>query len=170
MIFGRRIWRRVGRALAGADAGFCDVPVGEGEPVLQNLGGMGNLTAIPAGAGVDGVMAFDTGPGNVVIDACVARLFGRAFDRGGAIGRRGRVIKSVVDGVLREGYFSALPPKSCGREEFGGAFVDRFISACRSAGGAMRMWWLRLRLDGGVGGGGVPEVCLGASGGECSAG
>jgi anhydro-N-acetylmuramic acid kinase len=53
--------------------------------VLQNLGGMGNLTAIPAGAGVDGLMAFDTGPGNVVIDACVARLFGRAFDRGGGM-------------------------------------------------------------------------------------
>ena len=104
--------------------------------VLQNLGGMGNLTAIPAGAGVNGVMAFDTGPGNVVIDACVARLFGRAFDRGGVIGRRGRVIEAVVDGVLREGYFSALPPKSCGREEFGSAFADRFISMCRSAGGS----------------------------------
>jgi anhydro-N-acetylmuramic acid kinase len=104
--------------------------------VLQNLGGMGNLTAIPAGAGVDGVMAFDTGPGNVVIDACVARLYGKAFDRGGVIARRGRVLKAVVDGVLREGYFSALPPKSCGREEFGSAFADRFISMCRSAGGS----------------------------------
>ena len=104
--------------------------------VLQNLGGMGNLTAIPAGAGVDGVMAFDTGPGNVVIDACVERLFGKAFDRGGMIGRRGRVLKGVVDGVLREEYFSALPPKSCGREQFGAAFVDRFISMCRSAGGS----------------------------------
>ena len=61
--------------------------------VLQNLGGIANLTAIPAGAGVDGVMAFDTGPGNMVIDACMARLFGRAFDRGGAIGRRGRVLE-----------------------------------------------------------------------------
>jgi anhydro-N-acetylmuramic acid kinase len=104
--------------------------------ILQNIGGMGNLTAIPAGAGVDGGMAFDTGPGNVVIDACVARLYGKAFDRGGAIGRRGRVLKQVVDGVLGEKYFSALPPKSCGREEFGSAFVDRFISVCRSAGGS----------------------------------
>jgi anhydro-N-acetylmuramic acid kinase len=66
----------------------------------------------------------------------VERLFGKAFDRGGAIGRRGRVLKGVVEGVLREGYFSALPPKSCGREEFGSAFVDRFISACRGAGGS----------------------------------
>jgi anhydro-N-acetylmuramic acid kinase len=83
--------------------------------VLQNLGGIGNLTAIPARAGVDGVMAFDTGPGNMVIDACMERLYAKAFDRGGAVARRGAVLKSVVDEVLREGYFSALPPKSCGR-------------------------------------------------------
>ena len=101
--------------------------------VLLNLGGIANLTAIPAGGGLDGVMAFDTGPGNMVIDACMERLFGRAFDRGGAVARRGRVLKSVVDEVLREGYFSALPPKSCGREEFGAAFVERFIAMCRKA-------------------------------------
>jgi anhydro-N-acetylmuramic acid kinase len=102
--------------------------------VLQNLGGIGNLTAIPAGAGVDGVMAFDTGPGNMVIDACMQRLFGKTFDRGGAMARRGRVLKGVVDGVMRGGYFSALPPKSCGREEFGEGFVSRFIEACRKVG------------------------------------
>ena len=57
--------------------------------VLLNLGGIGNLTAIPAGAGVDGVMAFDTGPGNMVIDACMRRLYEREFDQGrggGAVG------------------------------------------------------------------------------------
>ncbi|CAN5470682.1 anhydro-N-acetylmuramic acid kinase AnmK [soil metagenome] len=102
--------------------------------VLQNLGGIGNLTAIPAGAAVDGVMAFDTGPANMVIDACMERLFGKGYDRGGAVARRGRVLLPVVEGVLREGYFSALPPKSCGREEFGEAFVSRFIAACRKAG------------------------------------
>ncbi len=71
-----------------------------------------------------------------MIDACMARLYGKAFDRGGVIGRRGQVLKGVVDGVLRERYFSALPPKSCGREEFGSSFVDRFISMCRGAGGS----------------------------------
>ena len=103
--------------------------------VLLNLGGIANLTAIPAGGGLDAVMAFDTGPGNMVIDACMARLFGRGFDRGGAVGRRGRVLTSVVDEVLRERYFSALPPKSCGREEFGASFAERFIAMCREAGG-----------------------------------
>jgi anhydro-N-acetylmuramic acid kinase len=103
--------------------------------VLQNLGGIGNLTAIPAGAGVDGVMAFDTGPANMVMDACMKRLFGREFDRGGAVARRGRVLQEVVARVLGEGYFSALPPKSCGREQFGEAFVSRFVAMCRKAGG-----------------------------------
>ena len=102
--------------------------------VLQNLGGIGNMTAIPADASVDQVMAFDTGPGNMVIDGCMARLYRRGFDRGGAVARRGQVLSAVVERVLRERYFSALPPKSCGREEFGEGFVDRFVGMCRKAG------------------------------------
>ena len=102
--------------------------------VLQNLGGIANLTAIPAGAGVDGVMAFDTGPGNMVIDACMQQLYGKAFDRGGAVARQGSVISSVVELISGEKYFSASPPKSCGREQFGADFVSRFISLCRKAG------------------------------------
>jgi anhydro-N-acetylmuramic acid kinase len=103
--------------------------------VLQNLGGIGNLTAIPAEAGVDGVMAFDTGPGNMVIDACMRRLYEREFDKGGAVARTGQVLQVVVEKILKEGYFSALPPKSFGREQFGEAFVSRFIAMCRKAGG-----------------------------------
>lgn len=101
--------------------------------VLQNLGGIGNLTAIPAGCAIDGVMAFDTGPGNMVIDACMQRLRGKAFDRGGAVARQGRIISSVLASVLAEEYFSAPPPKSCGREQFGADFVSYFISMCRKA-------------------------------------
>lgn len=102
--------------------------------VLQNLGGIGNLTAIPAGSPVDEVMAFDTGPANMVIDACMSRLYHRGFDRDGAVARRGKVMSVVVEEVLRDKYFSALPPKSCGREEFGEAFVNRFIGMCRDMG------------------------------------
>jgi anhydro-N-acetylmuramic acid kinase len=80
-------------------------------------------------------MAFDTGPGNMVIDACMKRLYGREFDRGGAVARRGRVLQGVLARVLGEGYFSALPPKSCGREQFGEAFASRFVAMCRKAGG-----------------------------------
>src|SRR5258708_39724587 len=104
--------------------------------VLQNLGGIGNLTAIPAGAGVDGVMAFDTGPGNMVIDACMSRLYGKGFDRGGAVARGGKGIQTVVTRVLGEAYFSVLPPKSCWREEFGAAFVEGCIGVCRKAAAA----------------------------------
>jgi anhydro-N-acetylmuramic acid kinase len=103
--------------------------------VLQNLGGIGNLAAIPAGAGVDGVMAFDTGPGNMVIDACMRRLYEREFDRDGAVARTGTVLTGVVEAVLKERYFSALPPKSCGREQFGEAFASRFVAMCRKVGG-----------------------------------
>jgi anhydro-N-acetylmuramic acid kinase len=103
--------------------------------VLLNLGGIGNLTAISAGADVDGVMAFDTGPGNMVIDACMRRLYEREFDKGGVVARSGNVLREVVETILKEGYFSALPPKSCGREQFGEAFASRFIAMCRKAGG-----------------------------------
>ena len=103
--------------------------------VLQNLGGIGNLTAIPAETDVDGVMAFDTGPGNMVIDACMKRLYEREFDRGGSVARTGRVLQDLVAKVLEDGYFSAPPPKSCGREQFGDGFASRFISMCRKAGG-----------------------------------
>ena len=101
--------------------------------VLQNIGGIGNLTAIPAGCSIDRVMAFDTGPGNMVIDACMQRLRGKAFDRGGAVARQGRIISSVLTRVLADEYFSAAPPKSCGREQFGADFVSRFITLCRKA-------------------------------------
>ncbi len=102
--------------------------------VLQNLGGIGNLTAIPAAGAAHEVMAFDTGPGNMVIDACMQQLYGKAFDRGGAVARQGRVISPVVARVLEEKYFAVPPPKSCGREQFGADFVSRFISLCRKAG------------------------------------
>ncbi|HEX9199326.1 MAG TPA: anhydro-N-acetylmuramic acid kinase [Acidobacteriaceae bacterium] len=103
--------------------------------VLQNLGGIGNLTAIPAGCGADHVMAFDTGPGNMVIDGCMAALYGKKFDRNGVVAARGRVLPDVVARVMQERYFSALPPKSCGREEFGATFVARLIGMCRNASG-----------------------------------
>jgi anhydro-N-acetylmuramic acid kinase len=104
--------------------------------ILLNLGGIANLTAVPAEAGVGGLMAFDTGPGNMVIDACMKRLYERNFDRGGAVARTGQVLQEVVEAILKDPYFSSLPPKSCGREQFGELFVSRFIAMCRKAGGS----------------------------------
>ncbi len=102
--------------------------------VLQNLGGIANMTAIPAGGAVGDVLAFDSGPANMVIDACMTRLFHKAFDREGAVARRGTVMRSIIDRVLQQRYFLAAPPKSCGREEFGEAFVDKFVAMCRKEG------------------------------------
>jgi anhydro-N-acetylmuramic acid kinase len=79
------------------------------------------------------VLAFDTGPANMVIDACMERLFGRGFDRNGATAGRGRVLEDVLKKLMRARYFSAPPPKSCGREEYGDAFVAQFIAACEGA-------------------------------------
>jgi anhydro-N-acetylmuramic acid kinase len=103
--------------------------------VLLNLGGIANMTAIPTGGGLADVMAFDSGPANMVIDRCMEALYGRRFDLNGATARRGRVLHDVIARVMRERYFSAPPPKSCGREQFGAAFATRFIAMCRDAGG-----------------------------------
>ncbi len=101
--------------------------------VLLNLGGIANLTAIPAGGGLADVLAFDTGPANMVIDAAMLKLHGRAYDRGGAEAARGRVLHAVVAKFLQGSYFPVAPPKSCGREEFGAAFVAAFLRACKGA-------------------------------------
>ncbi len=98
--------------------------------VLLNLGGIANVSALPAGASVDDVLAFDTGPSNMVIDACMLRLFGKRFDANGSVAARGLVLRDVVAKLMEAKYFSALPPKSCGREEYGEAFVDRFLAMC----------------------------------------
>jgi len=102
--------------------------------VLQNLGGIANLTAISAGASVDDLLAFDTGPANMVVDYCMQQIYGKAFDRNGTTARSGRVLGDAVVQALREPFFAMLPPKSCGREEFGEAFGARFIAMCRRAG------------------------------------
>jgi anhydro-N-acetylmuramic acid kinase len=101
--------------------------------VLLNLGGIANLTAIPAAGSLPGLIAFDTGPANMVIDACMAALYNKPLDRNGATARRGRVLAEVVARILRDPYFSAPPPKSCGREQFGAAFSARFLTLCRDA-------------------------------------
>jgi anhydro-N-acetylmuramic acid kinase len=69
----------------------------------------------------------------MVIDACMERLFGRGFDRNGATAARGRVLEQVLRKLMRARYFSAPPPKSCGREEYGEGFVAQFIAACERA-------------------------------------
>ena len=102
--------------------------------VLQNLGGIGNLTALPANAGPSQLVAFDTGPANMVIDQLMQQLFDKRFDRGGKTAARGAVMETVVTARLREPFFAARPPKSAGREQFGSDYAARFLEQCRKAG------------------------------------
>lgn len=102
--------------------------------ILLNLGGIANVTVLPANCAAKDVLAFDTGPANMVVDACMNHLYGRGFDAGGRVAGRGSVLVRVVDRFAAGRYFSAPPPKSCGREEFGEAFVAKFVAACEREG------------------------------------
>lgn len=106
--------------------------------VLLNLGGIANLTALPAGTGDCEVLAFDTGPANMVIDGCMERLYGKAYDCGGKTGARGAVVEAVLREFMEDPYLAAAPPKSCGREQFGQDFTAHFAARCEQAGAGKR--------------------------------
>ncbi|MFY9841951.1 MAG: anhydro-N-acetylmuramic acid kinase [Terriglobales bacterium] len=95
--------------------------------IIQNIGGIANLTAIPALASLRQVIAFDTGPGNMVIDAVMDELFGKRFDRDGRVALSGRVLGGVLTPLLRAPFFRQKPPRTAGREEFGREYVNRFL-------------------------------------------
>jgi anhydro-N-acetylmuramic acid kinase len=99
--------------------------------VLQNIGGIANLTAIPAAALPEQVIAFDNGPGNMVIDALAQQLFNIRFDRNGAIAAQGNVLVPVVDVALRNPYFLLKPPRTAGREQFGREYAMKFLASCQ---------------------------------------
>ena len=101
--------------------------------IVQNIGGIGNLTAIRAAAKPEQVIAFDTGPGNMVIDQVVGELYGRRFDADGRIAARGKVLDTVVSQILRAAFFRRDPPKTAGREQFGREFVKYFLQKCGKA-------------------------------------
>jgi anhydro-N-acetylmuramic acid kinase len=99
--------------------------------VLQNIGGIANLTAIPAGASADAVVAFDTGPGNMVIDALAQELYGKRFDRNGVFAAQGAILPKVLAAALRDPYFKQKPPRTAGREQFGREYAASFLAACQ---------------------------------------
>jgi len=103
------------------------------ERIAQNIGGIANLTAIPAGASLGQIVAFDTGPGNMVMDAAMEELFGRRYDRDGKVAASGRVLDNVIAQLIRARFFRQKPPRTAGREEFGREYVGRFLQICRGA-------------------------------------
>jgi len=94
---------------------------GQNKPVaVLNIGGVANVTWV----GDDALLAFDTGPGNALIDDWVGRHDGGSFDRDGNFARRGMATISVVEEMLSSSYFAALPPKSLDRQDFDLALLD----------------------------------------------
>jgi anhydro-N-acetylmuramic acid kinase len=101
--------------------------------IAQNIGGIANLTAIPAGASLRQVVAFDTGPGNMVMDAVMEELFDKRYDGDGKVAASGRVLDDVLAKLVRATFFRQKPPRTAGREEFGREYVGRFLQLCRGA-------------------------------------
>jgi anhydro-N-acetylmuramic acid kinase len=101
--------------------------------VSLNLGGIANVTVIPAGARPRDVFAFDTGPANILIDALVSRFTkGRQrFDKNARLAQSGRCFTPLLETLLRDPYFRRHPPKSTGREYFGRTFVEKILAEGR---------------------------------------
>jgi len=97
--------------------------------LVINIGGISNVTYLPAGAGLEAVQAFDTGPGNMVLDGVARRMTGGrlAMDAEGRIAASGQVDRELLGRLIRHPFFLRRPPKSTGREEFGENFVTALL-------------------------------------------
>jgi len=95
--------------------------------LLQNIGGIGNVTVLPKGAAPDQVFAFDTGPGNMVIDELCQLLFAQPYDDGGALAARGQVNAELLERLMQMPFIQQAPPKSTGRELFGRTFARSLL-------------------------------------------
>lgn len=94
---------------------------------LQNIGGIGNVTVLPKNSRLEDMHAFDTGPGNMIIDEVTKRLKGVGYDKGGEFAARGKVNEELLDQLMDIEYIKAAPPKTTGRELFGAQFVDKLL-------------------------------------------
>ena len=99
--------------------------------ILLNIGGIANITALPKGCAVKDVLAFDTGPGNMVVDGLMKHFYGRRFDRDGMVASQGTVIPALLAMLSRHPYLRRKPPKSTGRELFGEDFLKLILRHAR---------------------------------------
>ncbi len=95
---------------------------------MHNIGGISNLTVIPAGSKLEEIIAFDTGPGNMMIDAFAEILFKVPYDDSGKLARQGTLNQKLLTELMNHPYLKVLPPKSTGREEFGIDFSKHILS------------------------------------------
>lgn len=95
--------------------------------LFLNIGGIANVTALPKNCSVNNVLAFDTGPGNMIIDSLVARWYKKRYDTGGQRALRGDILPGLLLHLISHPYFKKRPPKSTGREGFGAAFLPQLL-------------------------------------------
>jgi anhydro-N-acetylmuramic acid kinase len=106
-----------------------------GEDVLTlNLGGIANVTLVPASGRPEEVVGFDVGPCNLLLDGLARQLLGRAMDRDGRVAARGRVHPGEVDRLLEDPFLEKVPPRSTGRERYGRAYVTTLVRRWRRRG------------------------------------
>lgn len=98
------------------------------DTIVLNIGGISNITYLPKSPSKSDVIAFDTGPGNCLIDMIAAKSFGKSYDAGGEIAKSGKLDESLLSKLMNEEYISAKFPKSTGKELFNNDFIDRYNS------------------------------------------
>jgi anhydro-N-acetylmuramic acid kinase len=117
-------------------ADFCLRKSGSRSRIILNIGGIANITYLPKACKQEQVLAFDTGPGNMVLDALCRAVYpgGGGFDAGGEIALKGKPSQELVDTFLTHPYFKLAPPKSAGHKEFGTPFAWEFLSSGKELG------------------------------------
>lgn len=103
---------------------------------LQNIGGISNVTYIGKNSGLNDIIAFDTGPGNILIDAAMRRLFRKDFDDCGKIAKKGHVIEEVLQELMNDSYLHQKAPKSTGREKYNEGYLSEIILKIKGLGGS----------------------------------
>jgi anhydro-N-acetylmuramic acid kinase len=103
---------------------------------LQNIGGIANVTFLPAGENPDTILAFDTGPGNMMIDRIVSLMTNhkQTYDRNGQLASKGNIHAGLISELMKHPYLKQKPPKSTGRECFGAATADGIFKKAKRAG------------------------------------
>jgi anhydro-N-acetylmuramic acid kinase len=96
-----------------------------------NIGGIANITILPKNCAIDNVIAFDTGPGNMVIDGLMQTFFNKSFDTNGVTASRGNILPKLLRWMASHPYLSVAPPKSTGREMFDSTFIKRILKRTR---------------------------------------
>ncbi len=94
---------------------------------LLNIGGIANITLLKKNCTVTDVSAFDTGPGNMIIDALMNKMYNMPFDHNGTLASQGKIVTGLLGSMLRHPYFARPFPKSTGREMFGDVFTEKIL-------------------------------------------